>query len=163
VERLTAQLAKCVNSGTMKSRWNACYAAHSALTNTVFTTYCPTPSVCNSQCTHTPQTHTYIYTLNHVHTCIITHAHITHPHPYVHTRTHVYIYTHHLITPHISAARPDFCSVCCCANLQELQGTNSLNFYNSLHISCALLLCRFAAMLRWLWAAQCTTMGGNSL
>lgn len=109
----------------------------------------------------TPQTHTYICTLNHV--CIITHAHITHPHPYVHTRTHVYIYTHHLITLHISAARPDFCSLCCCANLQELQGTNSLNFYNSRHISCALLLCRFAAMLRWLWAAQCTTMGGNSL
>lgn len=36
VDKISLQLVKCVNSGSMKSRWNACYACNSAFSNTVY-------------------------------------------------------------------------------------------------------------------------------
>ena len=58
-------LTDAVNNGGMKTRWNACYACHNALSNECFTSH-------YNQCMVCTNIHNYIHVCTHVQLSSIT-------------------------------------------------------------------------------------------
>lgn len=47
VTKMCSLLAASINTGIMKSRWNACYACYNAFSNPAFLKNCPQPMASN--------------------------------------------------------------------------------------------------------------------